>query len=54
MIDIRDYPEVIDAINAVINNRSIAEIKTEKRMEDGRQTVIVVEQSRRIMIRKPV
>ena len=29
MIDIRDYPATMDAINAVINAKNIAEIKRE-------------------------
>lgn len=29
MVDIREMPEVIDKINATLNNREIAEIKIE-------------------------
>lgn len=29
MLDIRNMPGVIDAINAIINNREIAEVKLE-------------------------
>ena len=43
MIDIRDYPEVIDAINAVINSRGLAEVKIEQK------GIAVVEQKRTII-----
>lgn len=52
MIDIRDIPEVIDTLNGVINNDLIAEIKIERDRDSGMPSVIVVEQSRRIRIRK--
>ena len=29
MIDIKDYPETIAAINAILNGKNIAEVKTE-------------------------
>lgn len=51
MIDIRTMPEVIDAINAVLNNKSIAEIKTEK-WRSG-EKVTVVEQARTVKMVYP-
>lgn len=29
MIDIRDYPKTIDALNAILNGKNIAEVKSE-------------------------
>lgn len=46
MIDIRDIPQVVDAINSIVNNGSIAEIKREKNHRDGTTTVLVIEQYR--------
>lgn len=44
MIDIRDYPKVIEAINAVLNKQRIAEIKNERRK--GQDNIVVVEITR--------
>lgn len=52
MIDIREIPGVIDTLNGVINNDLIAEVKIERDRDSGLPSVIVVEQSRRIRIRK--
>ena len=41
MIDIRDYADVIESVNAVVNNCGIAEIKLEG--GDKKQRVVVVE-----------
>ena len=52
MVDIRDYPEVIESINDILNNtRNAAEIKcenvkTDKRME---KSLVVVEVTRRVV-----
>lgn len=46
MIDIRDYPEVVDAINSIVNNGSIAEVKKEKNHRDRTVTILVIEQYR--------
>ena len=43
MTDIRDYPKVIDSINAVINSKGIAEVKIEQ------SGVVVVEQKRYVI-----
>ena len=45
-IDVRDIPEVIEAINAILNNKGIAEIKKER---DG---VAVVEITRKLRTTK--
>ena len=50
MIDIKDYPEVLEAINAIMNNGGAAEIKTEKHQTQ----VVVVELSRQIKKTTPV
>ena len=42
-MDIREYPEVVDAINAIITNKGVAEIKLEKK-----DTIVVVETSRQV------
>lgn len=44
IIDIRDMPDVIDSINAIVNAKGIAEVKTEK--WKGEQKVTVVQQMR--------
>ena len=49
MIDIRDWPEVIDAVNAVLNNKGIAEVKNEKRQ--GKDNLVVVELTRKLKTR---
>lgn len=51
MIDIRDHPEVCEAINAVVNNRGIAEVKNEKRR--GEDNLVVVEIARTLKTKKP-
>lgn len=44
MIDVRDYPKVIEAINAVLNKGRIAEVKNERRK--GEDNIVVVEITR--------
>ncbi len=51
LIDIREYPEAIDAMNAVLNNDGIAEVKNEKR--HGEVNLVVVEISRKVRTKKP-
>ena len=51
MIDIRNHPEVCEAINAVVNNRGIAEVKNEKRR--GEDNLVVVEIVRTLKTKKP-
>lgn len=46
MIDVRTMPEVLDAINAVLNNKGVCEVKSE-RWKSGAK-VTVVEQSRTV------
>ena len=41
-MDIRDYPEVVEAINAIITNKGTAEIKLEK------TKLVVVETARQV------
>lgn len=50
MVDIRDFPEVIDIVNAIINNKGTAEIKTERKKDNGNVTenLVVVEISRSV------
>jgi hypothetical protein len=50
-IDIRDYPEVIEIINGIINNHGVAEVKNEKRQ--GEVNLVVVEISRTVKTKKP-
>lgn len=51
MIDIRTEDEVIDAINAVLNNKGIAEVKNEKK--SGKDNLVVVEISRTLKTKRP-
>lgn len=48
MIDIREMPNIIEAVNAILNNKSIAEIKKE-----GKNGVVVVEIKRTLKTAKP-
>ena len=41
MIDVRDHLEVVEAINHILNNRGIAEVKNEIRK--GQDNLVVVE-----------
>lgn len=45
MIDIREHPEVIDIINAIINNHGTAEIKNEARKGDTNLVVVEIVRS---------
>lgn len=49
-IDIRDYPEVIDCLNNIINNRGVAEIKNESRKDEC--NLVVVEITRAVKTKK--
>ncbi len=51
MIDIREEDDVIDAINAVLNNKGIAEVKNEKKA--GKDNLVVVEISRTLKTKRP-
>lgn len=48
MIDIRTVDEVSEAVNAVLNNGGIAEVKVET-WKDG-EKIVVVEQSRSVKV----
>lgn len=48
MIDIRQYPELLHTINAIINNKGVAEVKCEE-WKDGKK-ILVVEQNRTVRI----
>ena len=50
MIDIREHPEVCEAINAVVNNKGIVEVHNEKRQ--GKDNLVVVEISRTLKTKK--
>lgn len=52
MFDIRDYPEVVDTINYIINNRGTAEIKNEARRDEV--NLVVVEITRAVRTKKPL
>lgn len=51
MIDIRDYPEALDAINDVLNSGRRADIGNERRQ--GKDNIVVVEVTRVVKTRKP-
>ena len=48
VIDIRQYPELLHTINAIINNKGVAEVKGED-WKDGKK-ILVVEQNRTVRI----
>lgn len=50
MIDVREHPEVIEAINKVLNSRGIAEVKNEIRK--GEDNLVVVEITRTLKTKK--
>lgn len=47
LLDVRNMPDVVSAINAILNNKGIAEIKQEK------ASVTVVEIKRTLKTTKP-
>ena len=52
MLDIRDYPEIIDAVNGILNKKgSVAEVKREINRKDMTVTIMVVEQYRSVIMR---
>lgn len=51
MIDVRMNREVIEVINAILNNGGTAEIKNEKR--HGEDNLVVVEIKRAVKTKKP-
>ncbi len=50
MIDIRDYPEAVEAVNAIVSNGGAAEIKIER----SKERLVVVELSRQVKKTTPV
>lgn len=52
MIDIKKNDEVIETVNAILNNKGIAEIKNEVR-RNGDDNIVVVEIKRQVRTRKP-
>lgn len=50
MIDIRDYPDVVECLNTIINNRGVAEIKNEAKR--GEINLVVVEITRAVKTKK--
>lgn len=46
MIDIRQHPELLRVVNAILNNKGVAEIKVEE-WKDG-ERLLVVEQKRSV------
>ena len=48
-MDIRDYPEVVETINAIITNKGVAEIKVERKKD-----IVVVETTRQVKKMTPV
>ena len=52
MIDIRENKEALDALNAILSNHGIAEIKDESRNGEP-PNLVVVEVSRSVKTKKP-
>lgn len=52
MVDIKNRPDILDLINAILNNQGIVEIKNEVR-RDGTDNLVVVEIKRQVRTRKP-
>lgn len=48
MIDIRDYPEVVDIINTALNEKRVIEVKNEARKE-GVVNIVVVGLGREVL-----
>lgn len=46
MIDIRQYPDLLHTINAILGNKGVAEVKVEE-WKDGKK-ILVVEQNRSV------
>ena len=46
MIDIRQYPDLLHTINAILGNKGVAEVKIEE-WKDGKK-ILVVEQNRSV------
>lgn len=52
MVDIRKRPDILDLVNAILNNQGIVEIKNEVR-RDGTDNLVVVEIKRQVRTKKP-
>lgn len=48
MVNIEDHPEVVKAVNAILNNKGAAEIKLER---NGKE-IVVVEPTRTVKFRE--
>lgn len=48
MIDVRQHPEILRVVNAILNNKGVAEIKVEE-WKDG-ERILVVEQKRSVRL----
>lgn len=53
MIDIREMPEIIDVINAMLNDNKIIEIKNES-FKKNKPNITVVEINRVVRTKKPL
>lgn len=51
MIDIKNHPEVLEAMNAILNNGGVCEVKREK-WKAG-EKIVVVEQTRAVKLVYP-
>lgn len=49
-IELREIPEVLKTINAILENDGIAEVK----LENGGKEIVVVETNRKVKIRKAI
>lgn len=52
MVDIKNRPDILDLVNAILNNQGIVEIKNEIR-RDGTDNLVVVEIKRQVRTKKP-
>ncbi len=52
MVDIRKRGDILELINAILNNQGIVEIKNEVR-RDGTDNLVVVEIKRQVRTKKP-
>lgn len=53
MIDIREMPEIVDIINAMLNDNKIIEIKNES-FKKNKTNITVVEINRVLRTKKPL
>lgn len=51
LVDISDYPEIIEQINRILNNHGVVELKNEAKYYEGRKvsdSIAVIEINRRL------